>query len=103
MMAQRRDGTKFSVELSITRISIADRPFFTGYVRDITDRKLAEEQQSLFINSNPQGDARAHSIQRRIFSASCGARSCSLTAHPRVVAWRIALRHRLRHAGAVLR
>jgi two-component sensor histidine kinase len=50
MMALRRDGTKFSVELSITRISIADRPFFTGYVRDITDRKLAEEQQTLFIN-----------------------------------------------------
>jgi PAS domain S-box-containing protein len=50
MTAMRRDGTNFPVELSITRVSIADRPFFTGYVRDITERKCAEEQQALFIN-----------------------------------------------------
>jgi len=50
MTALRRDGTKFPVELSVTRITIGNRPFFTGYVRDITDRKLAEDQQALFIN-----------------------------------------------------
>ena len=40
----RRDGTTFPVELSISRFSINDRIMFTATVRDITDRKVIEEQ-----------------------------------------------------------
>ena len=43
MTALRADGTEFPVELSITRIDLEGSPLFTGYLRDITDRKLAEQ------------------------------------------------------------
>src|SRR5918995_5669379 len=38
----RADGTTFPVELTITRIDVPGPPTFTGYLRDITDRKAAE-------------------------------------------------------------
>ena len=37
------DGREFPVELAITRVPLAGRPLFTGYLRDITDRKAAEQ------------------------------------------------------------
>jgi PAS domain S-box-containing protein len=40
----RADGTTFPVELTITRINIPGPPTFTGYIRDITDRKAAEAE-----------------------------------------------------------
>jgi PAS domain S-box-containing protein len=41
--AQKADGTKFPVELAITRIPLDGAPAFTGFVRDITARKKAEQ------------------------------------------------------------
>jgi DNA-binding NarL/FixJ family response regulator/two-component sensor histidine kinase len=41
---QRADGTTFPVELTITRIDVPGPPIFTGYIRDITDRKAAEAE-----------------------------------------------------------
>jgi PAS domain S-box-containing protein len=40
----RADGTTFPVELAITRIDVPGPPTFTGYLRDITDRKEAEAE-----------------------------------------------------------
>jgi PAS domain S-box-containing protein len=40
----RSDGTEFPVELAITRIPVPGRPIFTGYLRDITERKQAEQE-----------------------------------------------------------
>jgi PAS domain S-box-containing protein len=40
----RADGTTFPVELTITRIDVPGPPTFTGYIRDITDRKAAEAE-----------------------------------------------------------
>jgi len=40
----RADGSEFPVELTITRIDVDDGPLFTGYLRDITDRKQAEAE-----------------------------------------------------------
>jgi PAS domain S-box-containing protein len=42
--AMRADGSEFPVELSISRIPVEGAPSFTGYLRDITDRKRAEEE-----------------------------------------------------------
>lgn len=42
--ALRRDGVEFPVELSIATIPIAGLPTFSAFVRDITERKAAEEQ-----------------------------------------------------------
>ena len=41
--AVRADGTEFPVELAINRIPMAGPPIFTGYIRDITERKQAEQ------------------------------------------------------------
>jgi PAS domain S-box-containing protein len=40
----RSDGSEFPVELTITRIDLPGPPTFTGYLRDITDRKRQEAE-----------------------------------------------------------
>jgi PAS domain S-box-containing protein len=42
--AVRRDGAEFPVELAITRIGSQEPPMFTGFIRDITERKQVEEE-----------------------------------------------------------
>ncbi len=44
LTAVRSDGSEFPVELTVTHIPIDGPPTFTGHIRDITERKLAEEQ-----------------------------------------------------------
>ena len=44
MTAIRADGSEFPVELTITRIPSDGPPSFTGYLRDITQRKQSEEE-----------------------------------------------------------
>ena len=44
LTGMRSDGSTFPVELTITRIDLPDQPGFAGYLRDITDRKEAEEE-----------------------------------------------------------
>jgi PAS domain S-box-containing protein len=44
LTAARADGSEFPIELAITRISLDGPPSFTGYVRDITARKRADEE-----------------------------------------------------------
>ncbi len=41
--ALRADGTEFPVEIAVARIPSPGPPLFTGFVRDITQRKQAEE------------------------------------------------------------
>ncbi len=43
MTAVRADGSEFPVELAITRIPLEGPPSFTGHLRDITERKRAEQ------------------------------------------------------------
>jgi PAS domain S-box-containing protein len=43
MTAVRADGSEFPVELTITRIPLEGPPSFTGHLRDITERKRAEQ------------------------------------------------------------
>ncbi len=45
LTALRRDGEQFPVEVSITRVETPGEPIFTGYVRDITQTKFAEQQR----------------------------------------------------------
>ena len=42
--AVRADGTEFSVELTIAEIDVPGPPVFTGHLRDITERREAEDE-----------------------------------------------------------
>jgi PAS domain S-box-containing protein len=42
--ALRRDGTEFPVEIAIARIPVVGTPMFTGYIRDLTERRQAEQK-----------------------------------------------------------
>ena len=44
MTAIRADGSEFPAELAITRIPLDGPPSFTGFIRDITERKQSEEE-----------------------------------------------------------
>jgi PAS domain S-box-containing protein len=43
MTALRKNGTRIPVEFAVSRIRIAGVPAFTAYIRDLTERKKAEE------------------------------------------------------------
>src|SRR5207237_4943628 len=43
LTGRRKDGTEFPVELTITRVPLPGTTSFTGYLRDITERKEAEQ------------------------------------------------------------
>jgi two-component system sensor kinase FixL len=49
--AMRADGGEFIAELAITRTEIDGRPYFTGVVRDISDRKRAESEREQLIRA----------------------------------------------------
>jgi PAS domain S-box-containing protein len=44
LTGMHKNGTEFPVELTITRISLPGPPMFTGYLRDITDRKRVDAE-----------------------------------------------------------
>jgi PAS domain S-box-containing protein len=44
LTGMRADGSTFPVELTIARIDVPGPPKFTGYLRDITERKAAEAE-----------------------------------------------------------
>ncbi|MGI8409615.1 MAG: PAS domain S-box protein [Pyrinomonadaceae bacterium] len=44
LSALRADGTEFPVELTVTRIPVEGSPLFTAYLRDITERKEADDK-----------------------------------------------------------
>jgi PAS domain S-box-containing protein len=43
LTGMRADGTEFPVEITVTRIGTQEPPMFAGYLRDLTERKQAEE------------------------------------------------------------
>jgi PAS domain S-box-containing protein len=56
LIAVRKNGSEFPAEVAVSRIMIDGRPIFTAYLRDITERKEAEQLTSelaaVVANSN---------------------------------------------------
>jgi len=44
VVGQRRDGTTFPMELSIGEVRLGDKRFFTGFVRDLTEREQTQQK-----------------------------------------------------------
>jgi len=42
--ARKKDGTLFPIDLSVSEVKLSDRRIFTGFVRDITERKRLEKE-----------------------------------------------------------
>jgi PAS domain S-box-containing protein len=67
LTGMHKNGTEFPVELTITRISLPGPPTFTGYLRDITDRKQAEaELRASRARLMEVADAERRRIQRNL-------------------------------------
>ena len=47
LIALRADGTEFGIELSMSRLETAGTPFFSGSIRDLSDRDRLGESQAL--------------------------------------------------------
>ena len=67
MTAVRADGSEFPVELAITRIPLEGPPSFTGYLRDVTERKRAERPGARLL-LRPPPYLRAGDFWRMILS-----------------------------------
>ena len=50
VVAQRKDGSTFPINLAVSEMQVGGRRMFTGIVHDITLRKQAEERQSRLIH-----------------------------------------------------
>jgi PAS domain S-box-containing protein len=67
LTGMHKNGTEFPVELTITRIGVPGQPTFTGYLRDITDRKEAEaELRASRARLVEVADAERRRIQRNL-------------------------------------
>ncbi|MEX0900786.1 MAG: CHASE domain-containing protein [Gammaproteobacteria bacterium] len=69
--AMRRDGSTFPVEVSITRIGTKNPPHFSGFVRDISERK-DRQQELLRMNTELEQRVaeRTHELEAFAYSVS---------------------------------
>lgn len=61
---RRKDGTTFAVDLSLSEVVLDNRRIFTGIVRDISERKQAEEQRTDALQRERQARKEAEEANR---------------------------------------
>lgn len=66
LSARRSDGTEFPIELTITRVDMPGPALFTGYIRDITDRKRLEELGRRLLDNERKARAEAEAARERM-------------------------------------
>ncbi|MCB0168956.1 MAG: PAS domain S-box protein [Anaerolineae bacterium] len=64
LVARRKDGTLFPINLSVGEVQLADQKLFTAIVQDITESKQAQETLAAVLNTVGEGiitiDAEGH-------------------------------------------
>lgn len=73
LTAMQSDGNEIPVELTISRVGTAEPPLFTGFVRDITQRKVAEQQ---LLESRKQFKELTESIPQMVWTCRGDDGSC---------------------------
>ncbi|HUE70441.1 MAG TPA: PAS domain S-box protein [Pirellulaceae bacterium] len=53
VLGQKKDGSTFPMDLSVAEARVGDERHFVGIIRDITDRKQAEDRFRLIVESAP--------------------------------------------------
>jgi PAS domain S-box-containing protein len=69
LTGMRSDGTEFPVELAITRVDLPGPPLFTGYLRDITQRKRAERELREMVETLRKTDEQRQQLLSRLVNA----------------------------------
>jgi PAS domain S-box-containing protein len=55
VIGRRKDGSQFHGHLAVSEVHLGNRRVFTGFVRDVTDRKLAENRLRQAVEASPTG------------------------------------------------
>jgi PAS domain S-box-containing protein len=64
LSAMRRDGSRFPVELTVVRIPGREPPLFTGFVRDISERRRAEAEVERLLAAEQAARRAAEEAER---------------------------------------
>ena len=51
----RKDGSRFPLELSVSEMNVDSERMFTGIIRDVSERKAAEQRVHHFVEAAPNG------------------------------------------------
>jgi PAS domain S-box-containing protein len=62
----RSDGSEFPLELTVTRIDVPGPPAFSGYIRDITERKESERERMRLLEAEQSARADAELASKRL-------------------------------------
>ena len=69
LTGMRADGAEFPVELAITRVDVPGSPLFTGYLRDITERKRGDQALRETVGQLRRTDEQRRRLLSRLVSA----------------------------------
>ena len=66
LTGMRRDGSEFPVELAIERVDIDGAPLFTGFLRDVSERRAGEAERARLLLSEQVARSRAEAAQENL-------------------------------------
>jgi sigma-B regulation protein RsbU (phosphoserine phosphatase) len=64
LTGMRSNGEEFPLELTVTRIGTGEPPLFTGFVRDITERRRSAVELSQLLEAEREARVRAEEAER---------------------------------------
>jgi len=66
LTGMRRDGSEFPVEVAVERVDIDGAPMFTGFLRDVSERRAGEAERARLLLSEQAARARAEAAQQKL-------------------------------------